>query len=338
MTHRMIARTHERFLAELRRRGADSIRRVVFRNNRTRLLSISRDRVTLNVHVCFLSAPADVLDAVARFVTADPRTAAHRRAVAALRAWPGVEDGLSAARARRPARPSSRPIDCCASPEQRAFLRELYARLNASRFGGRLPADLPLRVSARMARRLGQVRFDGGGGGAPVGAGRAAGAGAGNGVDFPGSAAPALAPPAARRIIDLALSADLFVDGNERELLDTMLHEMAHVEAYLVHGHKGHGGPWKAVARRVGCEARACTRRRIHRRRRGAPIPMRVPDLPGMGARPAPAPQRQTPPRPERRREAPPRPEPRRGPASRPKSRVPTARPEQVDLFEPLLR
>ena len=277
----MTSFTHDSFLAEIRRRGAGSIRRVVFRHNRTRLLSISRDRVTLNAHACFLAAPPEILDAVARFVTADPRTAAHRRAVAALREWPGVEDGLSEARARRPARRSSRPVDCCASPEQRAFLCDLYAQLNEGRFAGRLPTDLPLRVSARMARRLGQVRFDGEGMGADAARGSA-----------PAPGAPPLTPagttlarPAgARRVLDLALSADLFVEGNDRELLDTMLHEMAHVEAYLLHGHKGHGAAWKTVARRVGCEARACTRRRIHRRRRGAPVPQRVPRVPGLGA------------------------------------------------------
>ncbi len=291
----MTTQAHERFLAELWRRGASSIRRVVFRHNRTRLLSISRDRVTLNAHICFLDAPPEVLDAVARFVTADPRTAAHRRAVEALRAWPGVEDGLSAARARRPPRRSSRPVDCCASPEQRAFLSELYARLNATRFGGRLPPDLPLRMSARMARRLGQVRFESGSGVALAEAGRASVDGAGNGEGLPAPESLAAAKDGTRGIVDLALSADLFVDGNDRELLDTMLHEMAHVEAYLASGHKGHGGAWMAVARRVGCEPRACTRRRIHRRRRGAPVPARVPELrallPGSApaSRPAPA-------------------------------------------------
>lgn len=284
----MTTRTHEGFLAELRRRGATAIRRVVFRHNRTRLLSISRDRVTLNAHICFLAAPPEVLDAVARFVTADPRTAAHRRAVEALRAWPGVEDGLSAARARRPPRRSSRPVDCCASPEQREFLSELYARLNATRFGGRLPADLPLRVSARMARRLGQVRFESGTGAAPAEAARASAHGAGNGESLPAQERTPGGTAGVGGIVDLALSADLFVEGNDRELLDTMLHEMAHVEAYLVAGHKGHGGPWKAVARRVGCEPRACTRRRIHRRRRGTPVPGRVPKLPGVGGTPTP--------------------------------------------------
>lgn len=259
------------FLAELRKRGAADIHRVVFRHNRTRLLSISRDRVTLNVHACFLSAPPEVLDAVARFVTADPRSAAHRRAVAALRAWPGVEEGLRAARAARPARAAEPAAECSASPEQRRFLCELYARLNRERFGGRLPEDVPIRVSRRMARRLGQVRFDSGTSRRRLRYEQADLFGGSGKNSPPGSPG--------RRVLEIALSADLFIEGNDRELLDTLLHEMAHVEAYLVHGHRGHGGIWRTVARRVGCEPRACSRRPVRRRRRGGAVPDRIPRL-----------------------------------------------------------
>ena len=76
----MTTQAHEGFLAELRRRGATSVRRVVFRHNRTRLLSISRDRVTLNAHLCFVGAPPDVLErieanrqVVFRYTTPDGR-------------------------------------------------------------------------------------------------------------------------------------------------------------------------------------------------------------------------------------------------------------------------
>ncbi|MGH7504539.1 MAG: SprT-like domain-containing protein, partial [Longimicrobiales bacterium] len=50
--------------------------------------------------------------------------------------------------------------------------------------------------------------------------------------------------------------------------VDTLLHEMAHAEAWLLHAHREHGRPWRTVARRVGCEARACSTVRIRRRRR----------------------------------------------------------------------
>jgi hypothetical protein len=272
----MAHHTNESFLSELRRRGARSIQRVAFRHNRTRLLSLSRDRLTLNAHACFLTAPPEVLDAVARFVTADPRGASHRRAVAQLRAWPGAEAGLRAARARAPQR-QARPTECCASPAQRAFLRELYARLNRSRFGGHLPRDLPIRVSPRMARRLGQVRFDLQVGSTGAGSEGALAAARRRRPAVRGASGHTASP---RQSLELALNADLFMEGNERELLDTLLHEMAHVEAFLTTGHRGHGLAWKKVAERVGCEARACSRRGIHRRKRWAPLPRRVPRIP----------------------------------------------------------
>ncbi len=275
----MAHHTQEAFLSELKRRGARSIRRVVFRQNRTRLLSLSRDRTTLNAHACFLAAPPRIMDAVARFVTADPRTASHRRAVQELRTWPGAEAGLRAARAR-PSRRPPRPTECCASPAQRAFLRELYARLNRSRFGGQLPKDLAIRVSGRMARRLGQVRFDVADASTGAGSGDARQPPARRQAAIRGAAGREARPAAARRSLELSLNADLFMEGNERELVDTLLHEMAHVEAYLSTGHRGHGKPWKEVADRVGCEARACSRHRINRRGRHGALPRRVPRIP----------------------------------------------------------
>jgi predicted SprT family Zn-dependent metalloprotease len=85
-----------------------------------------------------------------------------------------------------------------------------------------------------MSRRLGQIRFLDG-------------------------------PP--RRVVEIALNADLMLEANEAQRLDTMLHEMAHAEAFLVHGHRGHGAVWRRIAGRVGCEPRACTAARIVRRR-----------------------------------------------------------------------
>jgi predicted SprT family Zn-dependent metalloprotease len=81
-----------------------------------------------------------------------------------------------------------------------------------------------------------------------------------------------------RVVLELAINHSLFLQGNETNLLDTMLHEMTHVEAWLVHGDRGHGAAWKRVARRVGCEPRACSARIIRRRRRNSPPLTRVPD------------------------------------------------------------
>jgi hypothetical protein len=124
---------------------------------------------------------------------------------------------------------------CCGTEEQRTFLRTLYTRMNAERFGGDLPRDVSLRLSSRMKRRFGHVQYGRNGG---------------------------------RTVEEIALNVDLLLPGNERHLLDTLLHEMAHVEAWLVHGHREHGPVWRAIARRVDCEPRACSRVRIRRRRR----------------------------------------------------------------------
>jgi hypothetical protein len=53
---------------------------------------------------------------------------------------------------------------------------------------------------------------------------------------------------------------------------------MAHVEAWVVFGHRGHGQPWKVIAQRLGCEVNASSCVRIRRRRIGAGT-LRVPDL-----------------------------------------------------------
>src|SRR5690606_20012095 len=105
---------------------------------------------------------------------------------------------------------------CCGTPEQRAYLRDLYARLNQARFGGRLPPDIPLRLSDRMRRRLGQIRYDDG--------------------------------AAQRAVLEIALNVDLMLRANDGQRLDTMLHEMAHAEAYLLHGERGHGAHWRRIA------------------------------------------------------------------------------------------
>jgi hypothetical protein len=236
----------------LEARGVSQIRRVRFKANRVRLLSISRDRATLNLHECFREAGPAVLDAIAVFVRSGRRSAAFRDAVRRLRSFAaprlaaaardgGGVDGGAEARPPRPGR-------CCGTPAQRAFLAALYAELNRSRCGGRLPATVPLRFSDRMRRRLGHVRYH-------------------------------VNPAGERVVVELALNIDLLLDGSEAQLVDTLLHEMAHVAAWLEHGHRGHGATWRRIAERFGCEPRACTRVPIRRRARGRAPTSRVPVL-----------------------------------------------------------
>jgi hypothetical protein len=140
-----------------------------------------------------------------------------------------------------------RRLPSAGTPEQLAFLREGYARFNLVHFGGRLPEDFPIRISQRMASRFGHMRYHVTRGGQRV-------------------------------VLELAVNQVLFQRGNEANLLDTLLHEMTHVEAWLEHAHKAHGAVWMRIARRVGCEPRACSSQIIRRRRRGAPPLERVPD------------------------------------------------------------
>lgn len=232
------------FLAALRERGAHSLRSVRFRDNRTRLVSLSADGVRLNVHEAFRAAPADVIDAIAVFASAPHRNMAYRRAITRLREWwesqtVGLESPGASGRAGR---------SCCATPEQQRFLEDLYRELNRTHFGEALPTDVPLRLSPRMSRRFGHVQY-----------GRTR--------------------DGRRRVEELALNVDLLLPGNERHLIDTLVHEMAHVEAWVLHGHRGHGAVWRGIARRVGCEAAACSSVRIRRRRRSTPPVTSVPSI-----------------------------------------------------------
>lgn len=213
-------------LTALRARGA-RIRQVRYRLNRTTLLSISRDGRTLNSHACFRDAPPGIVDAIARFVTAPRGSEKAGRALERLRSWEGTRQGLKRARRQRPRR-SRRRTD---GPETLP-LRDLFDRLNGKRFGGSLPR-IPLRISRRMTRSLGTIRY-----------------GQGDG---------------ARTVTEIAIAADLLLPANRASLEDTMLHEMAHAEAWLRRGHRGHGAVWRRIAERVGCTPRALCRTPIAR-------------------------------------------------------------------------
>lgn len=245
--------TPETFLDALRARRVRYLRRVRFKDNRYTLLSVSRDRSTLHAHRCYRHAPEDVLNAIATFLTVRRSAPEYRQALARIRSWPTVRTrstGRSTFGKRPPRRREvPRPGPCAGTPAQRQFLWRVYARLNQSHFGGRLPVDVPLRLSSRMTRRFGQVSY----------------------YEH---------PCGVRVVIDLAINLDLMLEGNEAELYDTLLHEMAHIEAWLLHGDAGHGPVWRSIAERVGCEPAACSRRRFRRRPRWMKTLTRIPPIP----------------------------------------------------------
>jgi len=241
----------EAFVAQLVLRRVRYVGCVRFKNNRNRIISLGADGSTLHIHSCFRESPDSVLDAVATFLKAGRRSQAYREAIEVLREYcieRGRAGGWAAEADDAEVIASARRLPCCGTPQQLAFLRELYRRLNAVHFEAGLPAYIHLRVSDRMASRFGHMRYHTLRGGERV-------------------------------ALEIALNHNLFLQGNERNLVDTMLHEMTHVEAWLEHGHRAHGAVWRRIARRVGCEPRACSGRLIRRRRKGGPPITRVPDL-----------------------------------------------------------
>ena len=237
-------------LAALRARDI-RIRRVRYRENRSVLLSVSSDGRTLNSHACFRDAPSTIVEAVVTVVTSGRDSRARRRALRTLREWEGTREGLT--RARRTKAPRRPRVDGA----EAAALRVLFRRLNRAKFGGRLP-EIPLRVSGRMTRTLGTVRYGGGG---------VSGSSAGPGGGGRGSPVRPETPQE-RTVAEIAVSSDLLRPSNRALLEDTLLHEMAHAEAWLLHGHRGHGRVWKTIARRVGCRPRAVNDVRVAGRSR----------------------------------------------------------------------
>jgi hypothetical protein len=214
----------------------------------------------LNLHEGYRDASPSIIDAFAVIVRDATRdTPAYREAARRVRAWQGLLPALRRARAahRRLRRSRRRPDPtypgpCCASAEQKRYLRRLYLYLNESRFDGRLPKSVPLRLSNRFKSRLGQMvpgTYDG-----------------------------------RRIVLEIAINVDLMLRGNGRERLDTLVHEMAHAADWLFSGGEGHGASWRRWARKAGCQTVTCTTSPIVQRvDRTVPV-RRVPPLP-LGAR-----------------------------------------------------
>jgi hypothetical protein len=254
--------TEEEFLAALRERGASRLKVVQYRPNRRTIWSLTRNGTVLNLHEGYGDATPELIRHFAQIV-ADPRgrSPASRAARAAVKRYHPLRASLERLRKTRPRRSGNgrRPArrarvgPNCATPPQQAYLDGLYAFLNRTRFRGSLPHDVPIRLSARMKSTYGWVTLR--------------------------------HREGVRKVGELALNLDLMLAENDGKRLDIMLHEMAHVEAWLVHGERGHGATWKRIARRLGCEPAACTRQTILRRGGGGARVTRVPPLPH-GARP----------------------------------------------------
>jgi len=242
------------FLSELRNRGATRLSRVSFKGNRSTVWSLTRNGTVLNVHSAYSSATPLLLDAFATVAREGGiGSAASRRAADQISKWPDLEAAMRQVRERHEATRTAYSHDdathCCATASQRAYLRCLYRYFNLTRFGDRLPNDVPVRLSRRMKSALGHM--------------------------LPGER-----PDGTRYAIEIALNVDLMLAGNGAERVDTLLHEMAHVADYLGSGGRGHGSSWREWARRVGCRPTTLYDRPVVFRPRRRDRVTRVPPLP----------------------------------------------------------
>jgi hypothetical protein len=254
----MAARTESQLLEILHCRGATRVQRVRFRANRSTIWSLTQGGFVLNLHLAYRNAPREVIDHFATIAReARGGTIAYRDAAAAVRGWEGLEPEMArirqehrrqrgSASRRRPGPRGSGP--CCATEEQKEYLVRLYRILNRDRFGGRLPADVTVRLSNRMKTRIGHM--------------------------LPGFS------EGVRHVVEIALNVDLMLEGNGRARVDTMVHEMAHAAAWLFSGGVDHGPTWRRWARHAGCRETACATGPIRRRPRGVRRATRVPRLP----------------------------------------------------------
>lgn len=220
-------RSESEMLRLLRREGARRLEKVAFRPNRSTIWSLTQEGRVLNLHEGYRGAPLPVVRAFVVIANHSRRSSVrYREACRFVRTWPGIDHALRRLNVRSPGRRSPRPVRCQGLPQEQVRVRDLYRRLNRTRFGDRLPTDIPLRISRRMKSRLGHM--------APEGTSRNPTVG------------------------EIALNRTLLRKGNEAALEETLLHEMAHVAAYLFDGDPGHGSAWKAWARRAGCRPTPC--------------------------------------------------------------------------------
>jgi hypothetical protein len=135
----------------LRLLGLRNVERVVTHTNRTVMVSLGIRRV-LRLHQGYTFASDRILLAIIRFL--DPRlpTPLRRAAQREFLDFPVEQHAPPSGPGRR-----ERPIPGDLLLLHR--LRQLHERFNAQHFGGTL-TDIPIRLSGRMRRRLGELSVD----------------------------------------------------------------------------------------------------------------------------------------------------------------------------------
>ena len=120
------------------------------RLHRNRVVMLSLRQGILRLHAGYAHAPEPVLRAIVRFLTPCARRAVRAAAQREFLAFP-VDQYIPS----RPRRPRARRIAPGDAPLITCLL-EAHERLNQAHFGGTL-GTVPMRVSGRMRRRLGEV-------------------------------------------------------------------------------------------------------------------------------------------------------------------------------------
>jgi hypothetical protein len=136
--------------ARLRALGLRDVTGIVTHRNRTTLVSVT-SRGVLRLHEEYAGAPESVLRAIVRFVARRVTRAERRAALRELLAWP-----ITA-----PPREPRVPDPARLSVRDARMLERLRARWhehNAAHFGAAL-TEIPIHLSGRLRRRLGQLNY-----------------------------------------------------------------------------------------------------------------------------------------------------------------------------------
>lgn len=194
--------------------GLRDINQVQTHTNRTVMLSLNR-RI-LRIHRGYAHAPDRVLKAIIRFLNSRVPRARRRLAEQEFLAFPVHEYAPSRPRAER--RDRVRPGDVALLHR----LETLHRALNLQHFGGTL-SEIPIRLSSRMRRRLGELAVD-------VKTGRP---------------------------LEIGLSRRHLARHPWAEVEHTMLHEMVHQWQAETGSRVDHGATFRRRAREVGVLAHA---------------------------------------------------------------------------------
>lgn len=148
---RLGAPPEELLAARLRALGLSPVTRVRTHRNRTVMVSLTA-KGELRLHREYAFAPDRILHAIVRFAAPRSRRAERLAAERVLLSWPISSEGA----APRPRRSS---LVQAGDEQHAARLQQAWHELNARHFGGTL-ATIPIGISGRMKRRLGELVYD----------------------------------------------------------------------------------------------------------------------------------------------------------------------------------